>query len=198
MRHRPALLLLLLVVAAAFLQPLPALASSGGEEGEGGGGSTMLLWVAKVLNFLIFVALLFFGARAANAFLALEEKREQVRRELGEAEEKHREAEARLAEAKAALDGVKQEAGELRRTAKEQGAEEGQRLIERAGTEVDRVLALGERQVEAEVRDARRRLRGHAAQIATRIAENIVREEMAPEDRERLFEEYLSMLESES
>jgi F-type H+-transporting ATPase subunit b len=190
MRPRPALLLLMVVVAMTVLAPEPALAA--------GGPLSPLQWTAKILNFLIFVTLIVLGARAAKAILMLDEKRDEVQRELAEAEEKHREADARLAEARTALERVKQEAGELRRKAEEQGAEEAERLMERARAEVERVLSLGERQVEAEVRDARLRLRGHAAALATKIAENIVREEMAPEDRERLFEEYLSLLESEA
>jgi F-type H+-transporting ATPase subunit b len=187
---RTVVLALLLVVA------VPAVA--GAAEDAHGGGTTLLQWVARVMNFLIFAGLIFWALRKADAFGALDEKREQVEGELRRAQEMHLQAEKRLGEVEEILRGLEDEVKGIRARAQEEAEAQKARILERAKEEVARIVATAERQVDAETREAQRHLRAHAADLATQMAAEMVREEIQPEDRDRLFDDYVRLLEGQS
>lgn len=136
-------------------------------------------WVA--VAFVVFF--LAFGRKLWSALAAILDKRaEDVRAELAEARQLRAEAESMLteararraeamAEANAMLEGARAEAERL---AREAAAEAQSSAERRKRMALDRIAAA-EKEAVSEVRTA-------AADIATRAAEQIVRETLSPED----------------
>lgn len=176
-------------VCAALVLVLvaPALVWAAGEEAPGGGGLISLdkSLIIQGLNFLILLLLL--HRLLYRPFVAkMEERTQAIKRSLEEAQGARAEA-ARQQEANAeALRGAHAEAAAIRERALKEAGDEQRRLVEGARAEAQRLVDAARAQMESDVRRAREELRREVAELATAVAEKLVRRSLRDEDHRRV------------
>jgi len=187
---------LLLTLLAAGLLPAVAQASEeGASPGLFSGDVGVAIWTVIIFILVVFVLGRFAWGPMLNALQAREsfirDSLEKAATERESAEQLLRDYELKLAEARAEATAIVEEArrdAEAVKTRLEEAArEEGDRLMERARKEIN--LAR-----DKAVKD----LYTTSAQLATNMAERILRREIRPEDHERLIEETLADLGGET
>jgi F-type H+-transporting ATPase subunit b len=174
----------------AFAAAGPALAAGGGEDH----GLDPKRLAFQLLNFGVLLAILIkFGGGAINK--ALRARYEQMKTALEEATQARAEAETRLKQQEARLARLEQEVTRLRASIRDE-AEHEQRALVAAGEERARRIG-GETKflLEQQVKEAELRLRDEVATAAVRIAEEIVRKSLLPDDNQRLVQTFVSELE---
>jgi F-type H+-transporting ATPase subunit b len=168
---------------------LPAAArAAGGEEAH---ESHLFEWI----NLILLVGVLFFLARRPVAtFLA--DRRSGIERDLETADRLLRDAEGRLAEWNARAARLESEIGDIKRIAHEAADQEGARIVADARAAAERIRRDAASAVEREGARARTRLREETAELAVAAAESILKEQVQPADGDRLFDEFLTRIES--
>jgi F-type H+-transporting ATPase subunit b len=147
----------------------------------------------RVLNLLIFVLALYFFLRRPIGEV-FRTRREAIKRELAQARQERDAALAKLQEVEARLARLDQEVAEARAEAEREAAEERERIRRNAEEEARRLRDQAEREIEAAAKAARARLREFAAEQSVRLAEEMIRREMRPEDEARLISRYVEEL----
>jgi F-type H+-transporting ATPase subunit b len=165
-----------------------------GEHGEGApsvnGGKLAL----QFLNFGVLVAILvFFGGKAVNK--ALRARHEQLKTDLASAAELRAAAEAKLARQEARLGSLEAEIAELRRNLKAEAEAEKARLVAAGEERAARIKAETGFLIDQQVREAEERLRRESADAALKIAEDILRRAIGPDDQRRLLDTFVGDVE---
>jgi F0F1-type ATP synthase membrane subunit b/b' len=163
---------------------------------EGGAQSSFLpdlqTW-ARIINLLLFVGLMVYFLRRPVGE-SLRARREGIRRDLMRAQEERNAALAKLEEVDARLTKLDAEVEAIRVQAEREAAEERAR-IERATEEDARKLReQAQREIESASKTARIELRRFAAEESVRLAEELIRRDMRPEDDARLVKDYVEDL----
>lgn len=149
--------------------------------------------IAKVINLLLFVGLLVYVLRqpVVQAFRA---RREGIRRELMEAQEERNAALAKLEEVEGRLARLDSEVEAIRTQAQKEAAEERARIERSTEEEIRKVREQARREIESAGKAARQELRRQAAEQSVRLAEEMIRRDLRPEDDARLMGEYVEGL----
>ena len=149
--------------------------------------------IAKVFNLLLFVGAMYFVLRRplAEAFRA---RREGIRRDLMRAEEERRAAVAKLQEVEGRLANLDSEVEAIREQAQREATEERARIERAAEEEVRKIREQARREIESASKAARAELRAYAAEQSVRLAEEMIRREIRPEDDAHLVREYVGEL----
>jgi F-type H+-transporting ATPase subunit b len=203
MKHTRHLLLTVAVVVLAFASPAaradehePTHLSEGHEaagHGQHGLDPTRLLY--QFINFGLLVAILgFAGGKAINKTLAA--RHDQMKKDLDEASAARAEAQARLKEQEGRLANLESEVARLQAAIKDEAAKEEQRLLASAEEKARRIGDETQFLVDQQVKQAERNFREEVANAAARIAEEIVRRSVKPEDELRLNQSFISDVES--
>lgn len=182
----------LFIIFAMLFAAVPAWASEGAGEAAGFLGIPTLVW--KILNFLVYFGLLIYLLRKplANVFRS---RREGVARVLTEAEQQQAEAARMKAEMDARVASLEREIAELRDRMAREGERERAALVSQGIAEADRVSTqLGE-EADRRLAAARVTLAREAADVAAELAWDLLKREVTPNDRERIFAETLARLE---
>jgi F-type H+-transporting ATPase subunit b len=159
-----------------------------GESHEG-----VLVWHA--LNLLLLLGVLTYFLRAPiRGFFAT--RRRDIENNLERAAAVLREAEERLAEWKARMARVEGEVQEILRLAKERGEAERRRILADAEAAAARIRRDGAAAVEQEGQRARDALRKEAADLAMRVAGELLRQQVTDADRARLADEFVQHMET--
>jgi ATP synthase F0 subunit b len=160
---------------------------------EGGAWQEYLSVIAKVVNLLLFVGLLVYVLRrpVGQAFRA---RRESIRRELMEAQEERNAALAKLEEVEGRLARLDSEVEAIRAQAQREAAEERARIERATEEEIRKVREQAQREIESAAKAARAELRAYAAEQSVRLAEEMIRRDIRPEDDARLVNEYVEEL----
>jgi F0F1-type ATP synthase membrane subunit b/b' len=162
-------------------------------ENEGG----WLAVVARLTNFLILVGLLTYFLKAPIRGY-LESRGDQIRGDLVNAAETRSAAERELAAVETKMKGLPAEIDALRaRGAAEIAAEEA-RIRAAAEAERARLLEHMHREMDRQVRVARRELMEEAAGLAVAVARQRILTRITPEDQMRLIDKYATQLGSAS
>lgn len=141
------------------------------------------LW--KFFNLFLFVgALIYFIRRPVSD--ALRARREGIRRELMRAREERDAANAKLEEVEARLQRLDAEVASVREQARREAEAEGERVRRSADEEADKLREQARREVESAGKAARQELRRYAAEQSVRLAEEMIRRDIRPEDDQRL------------
>lgn len=165
--------------------------ASGGEGGEAHEGLPWANFGWRILNFVIFIFLLykFAGAKAAAFFGG---RRAQIKKELDELQERKVEAEKKLASVESGIRNLEQEKAAILAEAKTQGEAIKAAIIEKAQKDALAMQAQAVTSAENEARAAFDRVRGEIADQVIEQATKIVREKLTEQDHERLVDEYLT------
>ena len=188
MRRSAIAAFLFLVIAAAF--PL-AFAQEAAEKkseehasepasGEHGG---MELW--KWANFAVLAAGLgYLVGKNAGPFFS--KRSRQIRKDMIEAADARKDAEARAAEVDRRLQNLESEIASLRADAQNEAESERQRLAAASAAEVEKIRAHAEQEIAAAGKAARSELKRYSAELAVALAEQKVRARMTPDAQDAL------------
>jgi F-type H+-transporting ATPase subunit b len=149
--------------------------------------------LAKVFNLLLFAGAMYFILRRplGEAFRA---RQEGIRHELMRAEEERNAAVAKLREVEARLARLGSEVEAIHEQAQREAAEERARIERAAEEEVRKIREQARREIESASKAARAELRAYAAEQSVRMAEEMIRREIRPEDDAHLVREYVGEL----
>lgn len=177
-------------LAAALLAPGPAWAASGGE-GDGGLISLDKSLIVQAINFIILLVIL--TKLLYKPFLAkMEERTQAIKKSLDEAQAARAEAARQQEENEARLRSAHAEAAAIRAQALKQAAEEQRKLVDAARAESQRLIDTAKAQLDADVRRAREELRREVGDLATAVAEKLIRKSLRDEDHRRIVAEAIS------
>jgi F-type H+-transporting ATPase subunit b len=171
-------------VVLLVLTPVAAWAASEG----GAEGGLISLDKSLIVQAINFVILLFILKRILyKPFLAkMEERTQAIQKSLDEAQAARAQATRQQEENEARLRAAHAEAAAIRTQALKEAAEEQKRLVEAARAESQRLVDTAKAQMDADVRRAREELRREVADLATAVAEKLVRRSLRDEDHRRI------------
>jgi F-type H+-transporting ATPase subunit b len=176
-----------LVAAGLLLFAQPALAA------EGGDGWGVLLTIGRFFNLALVIGVLVWVARKPLAqFYA--SRTATIREQLEEAQKARVEAETKLAEVESRMSQLDDELRAIKEAAERDGHQEYERLVAVAERDADKVLERARQEIEGMTRAAQIELKAHAAELAVRLAEEKIRHDMNDEDRNRLFDRFITRL----
>jgi F-type H+-transporting ATPase subunit b len=169
------------------------LAAFEGAEGAGWQAFLPVSTLARIINLLLFVGALYFILRRplAEAFRA---RREGIRQELMCAQEERDAALAKLEEVEGRLSGLDAEVEAIRAQAQREAAEERARIERATEADIRKLREQAQREIESASKAARAELRAYAAEQSVRLAEEMIRRDIRPEDDKRLINEYVEEL----
>ena len=180
-----------LAIAALLLGAVPSAALAN----EGGGGLISLdkSLVIQAINFglLLFILIkLLYKPLLAK----MNERTEAIRSSLEEAKAARAEAERERAEHAAKLQASLAEAQSIRATALKDAAEEQRRLVDAARAEAARLVEAARSEMAQDVRRARQELRQEVADLATSVAERLIRKSLRDEDHRRIVDDAIASI----
>src|SRR5262245_59363019 len=192
MKARILLVAALALVGLWLWDPAGALAA----ESEGGGDKWgMWLTIGRFFNLAVLIGVLIWvGRKPLQSFYA--NRTATIQRQLREAQEARRQAEARLAEIEGRMRHLDDEVAALRAVAAEQAEQEYVRLLEAAQHDAEKIVERARREIDGLTRAAQVELRTQAAELAVRLAEERIRTEINDDDRKRLFQRFVATLQS--
>jgi F0F1-type ATP synthase membrane subunit b/b' len=144
------------------------------------------LW--KFVNLLIFIAAAFYLHRRFGRPIreALQSRGEAIKLELATAQEERDRALAKLAEVELRLGNLDTEVERILEKAKAEAEAERKRIEVATEQEITKIRAQAKREIESAGKAARHALRRYAALESVRIAEEILKVEIGPDDDARL------------
>lgn len=171
----------------------PETAESHGEAAdEKGEGEGMEMW--KWANFAVLaIALGYMANKHGGPFFAA--RSQQIRKDMLEAAETRRQAEARAAEVDRRLANLDAEIANLRAESQKEAAAETERLTRHAADELGKVQAHTEREIADAGKAARKELQVYSAHLAITLAAQKVRGRMTPAVQDVLVDSFMRDLE---
>ncbi len=163
---------------------------------EGGGGLIELngSLIIQIVNFLILLAVLYrFMYRPLVG--ALDNRSAAIKHQLAEAQQAREEAQRQLAAMEDRIRSAHAEAQATRDRALQDAAALRERLTAEARQEAGRLVEAAQAQIAGEVRRARAELRAEVGQLATELAERLIRKSLRDDDHQRLMREALARIE---
>jgi F-type H+-transporting ATPase subunit b len=149
--------------------------------------------VWRYFNLFLFIGALVYILRRPIGE-ALRTRREGIRRDLMRAQEERNAALAKLEEVDARLAQLDAEVAAIREQAQREAAAEHERIARSTEDEARKLREQAQREIENAGKAARADLRRYAAEQSVRLAEEMIRREMRPEDDARLMQGYVEDL----
>jgi len=189
--RRSALCLTLLFGLACLVsaqeRPPAAEPAAHGESGE----KDMTAW--KWANFAILVAALgFLVAKQGGPYFA--SRSIEIRKGIEDATKMRADAEARAAAMEAQLANIGVEIEAMKKSAREEAAQEGDRIRQETQRELAKIQAHADHEISSALKAAQLDLKSYSAQLAIRLARNKVRERMTPADQDALVRDFVDDL----
>jgi F-type H+-transporting ATPase subunit b len=164
------------------------------EAGEHHGGGVME-WVWKIVNFAILVFILVkFLAKPMREYFR--KRTEVIDKSLKEATEAKELAQKALQEVQEKLRLKDQEVEKIISSAKASGEAEKERLIEEGKQMSEKIKEQAKTNIEMELQNAKAALRAEAAELALKIAEKKLKEELTEEKQKKLIEDSIKRFEN--
>ena len=148
-----------------------------------------LLW--PTVNFAILFGGLWYFLKTPLANY-LRDRHTAIRKELVEAATVTATASAQLADIERKLQALPGEIDALRHRGAEEIASEEARIAGLAAAERERLLEQTRREIDLQVRLAKRELVEHAADLSVQLAADRIQQQITPADQERLVDRYLN------
>lgn len=147
----------------------------------------------KLVNFALLIGTLVYLLRAPISNY-LGGRVVQVRHDLEHAAEMKEDATRQIAAIDAKLAQLPRELDNLRARGREEVAAEEARINEAAEAERTRLLEQTRREIDLQLRIARRELVTHAADLSVQVARDRIRREITDADQQRLVDRYLEQV----
>jgi len=145
-------------------------------------------WILKLANMLLFLGVLGW-ALGGPIKKALVERRGQIQTDAEEAKARRAKAEQLAADIQARLTQIENDVRGIHERAQAEGEKQKRELIAAAEAEAQKILQSARNEVDNRLKRARHELTEYAGELATQRAEQILREKVTDQDRERLFED---------
>lgn len=146
-----------------------------------------------VANFIIFVGVLYyFLHQPVRDYLAT--RSATIRKDLVEAAELRAAATSQLAAIEAKLQALPGELNALRARGADEIRAEEQRIAQQAAADRERLLEQTRREIDLQVRLAKREILEHAANLSVQLATERIKKDVTPADQERMFDRYLTQV----
>lgn len=180
----------LLVSAAAFAQEHAPEAAAPHDESIGG----MIVGMGwPVANFIIFIGILYyFLNQPIREYLATRDA--SIRKDLVEAAALRATAAAQLDTIEKKLQALPGELDALRTRGAEDIKAEEARIAAQAAADRERLLEQTRREIDLQVRLAKKAILDHAAALSVQLATERIKKEVTPADQERLVDRYLAQV----
>ncbi|MBU0517153.1 MAG: F0F1 ATP synthase subunit B [Proteobacteria bacterium] len=177
----------LVAAAAAVLSSVPAWAAEAAQ-----GDSSGMWWnlLFRTMNFVVLVAVLWWLLRKPIKNM-LGGRRESIKAELEELERAQAEAEQALAQADAKLKDVEARQEEIVKGYVQAGEAEKARIIDAAHQSAGRIKEMADLAISQEIKHARAELMDELAEMSAKLAEDLIKRNIGPDDQKRLVGEYL-------
>jgi F-type H+-transporting ATPase subunit b len=170
----------------SFIMSDLLLAFAGAEETRWWDYPGFELW--KFVNLAIFVIALVFAMRKFFGVPEMfRDRKETIKRELAKAREERDAALQKLKEVEERLARLDTEVTAIKEQSAREAVEERERIARSTETEIARLSEQTLREIDSAGKAARKDLRRYTAEQSVRLAEEIVRREMNPEDDARLI-----------
>jgi F-type H+-transporting ATPase subunit b len=174
--------------APAAGEPAAEHSTGHGEHGEHAGVDAKTL-ALQLLNFgVLLFLLIWFGGRALSK--AFRSRHEQLKIEIESAAGQRALAEQRFREQDARLANLEQELAALRAAVHEEGERERARLLAGAEEKAKRIQDETHFQLDQQVKEAELRLRAEVASTAVKLADELLKRSVSPEDERRLAQDF--------
>ncbi len=172
----------------------PAVVWAAKEAAEEGHGEGVMGWVWKVVNFAILVVILVkFLAKPMREYFR--KRTELIEQSLKEAQEAKAMAEKALKEVEEKLRLKDEEMQRIVSTARASGEAEREQLIEQGKRMAEKIKEQAKENIAMELATAKEALRVEAAELALKLAEKKLKEELDEEVQRKLIEDSLKRLE---
>jgi F-type H+-transporting ATPase subunit b len=146
-----------------------------------------------VANFIIFVGVIYyFGNGPLKDYLA--SRSSTIRKDLVEAAELKASATAQLSTIEQKLQALPGELNALRTRGAEEIAAEEKRIAAAAEADRERLLEQTRREIDLQVRLAKKDILEHAADLSMQLATERIKNETTPADQDRLVDRYLDQV----
>jgi F-type H+-transporting ATPase subunit b len=156
-----------------------------------GGMIVGMAW--PVANFIIFLGVIYYyGNKPLAAYLA--SRKATIRKDLVEAAELKATATAQLATIEQKLQALPGELNMLRTRGAEDIKAEEARIAAAAAADRERLLEQTRREIDLQVRLAKREILEHAADLSVQLATERIKNETTPDDQSRLIDRYLDQV----
>jgi len=163
---------------------------------EGGhGGSTLWPFIFSVINFILFLIVLYiFALPRIKSFIS--ERSEKIQQALKEAEETKTLAENKLKEYEKKIALLGKEVEEIRKAVEKEGEAEKERIIAAAEKEAEIIKWQAKIIAEQELKQAKVELKKELAKLSLERAEQIIKEKITKDDQARLVKDYITQITS--
>jgi F-type H+-transporting ATPase subunit b len=163
-------------------------AHGGGHEGISPAKITDFTW--RTVNFLVFAGLLIkLVAKPAKNFFG--QRSQEIAQTLEDLEAKKVAAAQALKEAEARLAEVAKERDAIIKQYMAEGENEKAKILDKANVVAARIKEMAALTIQQETRKATQELREEVADLATKLAEDLIKEKATFADQQGLVEEYL-------
>ncbi|MFQ5428365.1 MAG: hypothetical protein ACE5EZ_05230 [Thermodesulfobacteriota bacterium] len=181
---------LAVILITGFLTSLP-LISMAAEHGEEHGGSGLGLW--KIINFILLVIGVYLvWTKVINP--ALDKRSAGIKKALEDAVRLREEAEKAALLYREKLAALETRLASIAEELRLEGEAEKERIINEARAAAARLKEQAKTTAEQEIKKARLEIRGEVAELAVKMARELLEKELRPEDQQRLIKDYISNL----
>lgn len=182
----------LLVPAVAQEKGADAAAEKAAEKPAEGETTGLVLW--KWANFAVLAGILGWAVKKnAGPFFAARTR--QIRKDMLEADDLRKQAEARAAEVDRRLANLESEIAALRAESAREAESETARLSRATVAEIAKIQAHAEQEIASAGKAARMELKRYSAELAIRLAEQKIRARLTPETQNALISGFVRHLE---
>jgi F-type H+-transporting ATPase subunit b len=148
--------------------------------------------VAMWLNFAVLAWLLYyFLAKKMKLPDNLRGEAVEIQKSIESARQAKEQAELKLKELDEKMAGLSQEIARIKDQAANDAETERLRILEAAQAEAKRIVDIANREIEAEVRLAKKQLLKVVGDIAVQKGKKIVQDEITEDDQKRMIEDYI-------
>lgn len=181
--------LLLFVLVTGVLLGLQGVAAA--SEAGGHGALNWSDFLFRVLNFSIMAAILFKLLKnpLRKYFTS---RREDIQKMLSDLEQKKQEAEQKCAEYKAKLAALESETQKIVSEYVQEGEMERKKILEAAERQSQYIKEQADVAIQQELKAAKESLQKEVSELSVAAAEEIVKNNMQPEDQERLIRDFMT------
>ena len=167
---------------------------AGASSEAGGHGGADLKFIFSVINFILFLILLYVLAlpKAKNFFV---DRSKKIRQALEEALKAKTLAEQKLGEYQAKLNALDREVQEIKAAVQQEGEAEKARIITDAEKDAESIKKQAHIIAEHEVQKAKAELQREVARLSLERAEKLIREKINADDQIRLVKDYINNIE---